>query len=86
MKETDNRYQEIGKEPDSTNPEDLPEYIQPFTHLFNKRKYKKLLERREWDYKINLLKNIHKELNARAYEMTVKEDKALNQWLEEQLR
>ena len=34
----------IGKKPDKTNPEDLPEYIQPFTHLFNKKKFKKLLE------------------------------------------
>ena len=33
----------IGKEPDKTNPEDLLEYIQPFTHLFNK-KFEKLLE------------------------------------------
>ena len=38
---------EIGKEPDKTNPEDLPEYIQLFTHLFNKKKFKKLLERYE---------------------------------------
>jgi len=38
---------EIGKEPDKTNPEDLPEYIQPFTHLFNKKKFEKLPERRE---------------------------------------
>ena len=28
----------------ATNPEDLPEYIQPFIHLFNKKKFKKLLE------------------------------------------
>ena len=35
---------EIGKEPDKTNPEDLPEYIQLFTHLFNKKKFKKLPE------------------------------------------
>ena len=35
---------EIGKEPDKTNLEDLPEYIRPFTHLFNKKKFKKLLE------------------------------------------
>jgi len=41
--EQDNR--EIGKEPDKTNPKDLLEYIQPFTHLFNKKKFKKLLER-----------------------------------------
>ena len=36
---------EIGKEPDKTNPEDLPDYIRPFTHLFNKKKFEKLLER-----------------------------------------
>ena len=36
---------EIGKKPDKTNPKDLPEYIRPFTHLFNKKKFKKLPER-----------------------------------------
>ena len=35
---------EIGKEPDKTNPEDLSDYIQLFTHLFNK-KFEKLPER-----------------------------------------
>ena len=35
---------EIGKELDKTNPENLPEYIRPFTHLFNKKKFKKLPE------------------------------------------
>jgi len=35
---------EIGKEPNVTNLEDLPEYIQLFTHLFNKKKFEKLLE------------------------------------------
>ena len=35
----------IGKEPDKTNPEDLPDYIWPFTHLFNKKKFEKLPER-----------------------------------------
>ena len=44
-KEQDNR--EIGKEPDKTNPEDLPEYIRLFTHLFNKKKFEKLPERHE---------------------------------------
>ena len=34
----------IGKEPDMMNPEDLPEYIQLFIHLFNKKKFKKLPE------------------------------------------
>ena len=39
--------QEIGKEPDPTNPEDLSDYICPFTHLFNKKKFEKLPERWE---------------------------------------
>jgi len=67
------------------NPEDLPEYIQPFTHLFNKKKFEKLLERCEWDHKINLTDKVPKELNAKAYAMTLKEE-ALNQWLDEQLK
>jgi len=41
-KEQDNS--KIGKEPDKTNLEDLLEYIQSFTHLFNKKKFEKLLE------------------------------------------
>ena len=44
-KEQDNG--KIGKEPDKTNPEDLPKYIQPFTYLFNKKKFEKLPERCE---------------------------------------
>jgi len=62
-----------------TNPEDLPEYIQPFTHLFNKKKFEKLPERHEWDHKINLMEEASKELNAKAYAMILKEEEALNQ-------
>jgi len=36
----------LEKESDSTNLEDLLEYIS-FTHLFNKKKFEKLLERQE---------------------------------------
>jgi len=89
METKDNQEQdngEIGKEPDKTNPEDLPEYIRPFTHLFNKKKFEKLLERREWDHKINLMDEAPKELNAKAYAMTLKEEEALNQWLDEKLK
>ena len=81
METTDNKEQdnkEIGKEPDKTNPEDLPEYIQPFTYLFNKKKFEKLLERYEWDHEINLTDEAPKELNAKAYTMTLKEEEALN--------
>ena len=76
---------EIGKEPDKTNPEDLLDYIRPFTHLFNKKKFEKLPERRKWDHEINLTNEAPKELNAKAYAMTLKEEEALNQWLDEQL-
>ena len=37
----------IEKEPDKTNPKDLPEYIWTFTYLFNKKKFEKLLE--QWE-------------------------------------
>ena len=55
-------------------------------HLFNKKKFEKLLERREWDHKINLTDEVPKELNAKAYTMTIKGEEALNQWLDEQLK
>jgi len=83
-KEQDNG--EIRKEQDKTNPEDLPEYIQLFIHLFNKKKFEKLPERCEWDHEINLMDEVPKELNAKAYAMTLKEEEALNQWLDEQLK
>ena len=65
---------EIGKEPDNTNPEDLLDYIQPFMHIFNKKKSKKLLERCKWNHEINLMEKVPGELNAKAYTMTLKEE------------
>ena len=82
-KEQDNS--EIGKKPDTMNLEDLLEYIQPFTYLFNKKKFKKLPEQREWDYEINLMEEALRELNAKTYTMILKE-KVLNQWLDKQLK
>jgi len=67
---------EIRKEPDKTNPEDLLDYIQSFIHLFNKKKFKKLLERHEWNHEINLINEAPRELK----------EEALNQWLDEQLK
>ena len=55
-------------------------------HLFNKKKFKKLSERREWDHEINLTDETPKKLNAKAYTITLKEEEALNQWLDEQLK
>jgi len=68
------------------NPEDLPEYIWPFTHLFNKKKFEKLPERHEWDHEINLTDEVPKELNTKTYAMILKEEEALNQWLDKQLK
>ena len=77
IKEQDNG--EIRKEQDKTNPEDLPEYIRLFTHLFNKKKFEKLSERYKWDHEINLMDEAPKELNAKAYTMMLKEEEVLNQ-------
>jgi len=77
IKEQDNG--KIGKEPDRTNTEDLLEYIRHFTYLFNKKKFEKLPERHEWDHEINLTEEAPKELNTKAYVMTLKKKKALNQ-------
>ena len=81
METTNNKEQdngEIRKKPDKTNPENLPEYIRSFTNLFNKKKFEKLPERHEWDHEINLTDEAPKELNAKAYAMILKEEKALN--------
>ena len=83
---TEQNKKEIGKEPDNTNPEDLLDYIRPFTHLFNKKKFEKLPERHEQDHKINLTEEAFRELNAKAYAMILKEEEALNQWLDKQLK
>ena len=74
------------KEPDPTNPEDLPKYVQPFMYLFNKKKFEKLPDWWEWDHKINLMEEAPKELNAKAYPITLKEEEMLSQWLDKQLK
>ena len=71
IKERDKEHQEIEKEPDPMNSEDLPEYIWFFTHLFNKKKFEKIPERQKWDHKINLLEDATKDLNIKAYTMMV---------------
>ena len=43
----DKEYQEISKESDIINLENSLEYIQLITHLFNKKKFKKLLDWKE---------------------------------------
>ena len=69
---------DTGKELDPTNSEDLLDYIWPFMYLFNKKKFEKLLERREWDHEINLMNETPKKLNAKAYAIIIKKEEALN--------
>jgi len=40
-------------------------------------------QKEEWSYKINLIENVLKELNTKAYTMTIKKEEALNKWLDE---
>jgi len=84
--DTNKEQQEIGKKLNLTNSKDLLKYIQLFIYLFNKKKFGKLSEWKEWDHTINLIEDTPKELNAKAYAIIVKEDEVLNQWLEEQLK
>jgi len=42
--------------------------------LFNKKKFRKLLEKREWDYEINLLEDIPKDFNTKVYIITVEKN------------
>jgi len=86
MEITEQNNGEISKEPDNTNPKDLPDYIRPFTHLFNNKKFEKLPKRHEWDHEINLTEKAPRELNEKAYTMTLKEKEALNQWLDKKLK
>ena len=55
-------------------------------YLFNKKKFEKLPEKREWNHEINLIEEAPRELNTKAYAMTIKKDEALSQWLNEQLK
>ena len=54
--------------------------------MFNKKKFEKPLERREWDHEINLMKEAPNELNVKAYMITLRKEEALNQWLDKQLK
>lgn len=69
--------------PDPTNPEDLPEYARPFIHLFNKKTFDKLPERTEWDHEINLTPDAPNDVGAGTYNMTVKEQEELREFVKE---
>ena len=43
-------------------------------------------EQQEWDHEINLIDEVPRELNAKAYIMMIKEEETFNQWLDEQLK
>jgi len=48
-------------------------------YLFNKKKFEKSPEKQEWNHEINLTEEASRELNVKAYTMTIKEEEALNQ-------
>ncbi|KAF7785180.1 hypothetical protein Agabi119p4_1345 [Agaricus bisporus var. burnettii] len=73
------------KEPDPTNPEDLPAYMKPFAHLFNKKNFDKLPERTEWDHEINFTENAPTEISSKVYSMTPLEREELDKFLDENL-
>ncbi|KAF7773493.1 transcriptional regulator family: Zinc finger, CCHC-type [Agaricus bisporus var. burnettii] len=73
------------KEPDPTNPEDLPAYMKPFAHLFNKKNFDKLPERTEWDHEINFMENAPTEISSKVYSMTPLEREELDKFLDENL-
>jgi len=74
------------KKPDKTGELNLPKYIWPFTHLFNKKKFEALPQKREWDHEINLVEQAPRELNTKTYAITIKEEETLNEWLDKQLK
>ena len=55
-------------------------------YLFNKKKFKKLPKRREWNYEINLIVKAPQQLNVKVYTMILKEEEVLNKWLDKQLK
>jgi hypothetical protein len=76
---------DLEKETDNTNPEDLPDYIQPFTHLFNKKNFDQLPKRTEWDHQINLTNDAPSEISSKVYNMMPREKEELNKFLDENI-
>src|SRR5258708_8669485 len=73
------------KEPEPTNPEDLPPYIRKFTHLFNKKNFDQLPAHTEWDHEINLIDGAPTEITSKIYNMTPLEKIELDKFLDENL-
>jgi hypothetical protein len=80
-----NRRHRPGKETDNTNPEDLPDYIRPFTHSFNKKNFDQLPKQTEWDHQINLTKDASSEISSKVYNMTPQEKEELNKFLDKNI-
>jgi hypothetical protein len=63
-----------------------PQYIDTFSHMFKKKNFNKLPGRREWDHEINLAPDAPKELPAQNYRMTLVEQQALDEFINEELK
>ncbi len=63
-----------------------PAYLAPFNHLFEQKEFIKLPGRQVWDHKIKLTEDVPKELPARNYQMMPVEAKALDDYLDVELK
>jgi transposase InsO family protein len=66
----------------------LPEQYSNFSDVFEKKEFDKLPERKPWDHAINLQPGADKDrkLKGKVYPMNAREQKALDEFLEENLR
>lgn len=73
------------KSADTTQPTDLPKYLRPYTHLFNKKNFNKLPNRTVWDHEINLDETAPATLQSKVYPMTIIEKEELGKFVKENL-
>src|SRR6266704_40587 len=65
----------------------IPDYVKhKYRHLFEPWNFDKLLKRREWDHAIMLLDNRPKSIPASIYHLTLDERKALESFIEDELK
>ena len=64
---------------------ELPAPYQSFTSVFSKEESQRFPPKRSWDHAIDFKAGVPDAINCNVYPMTQKEDKALDDWLDEQL-
>ena len=71
-----------GKERDTVK---LPAPYQAFTSLFSEEESQRFPPKRSWDHAIDFKVGVPDSIGCNVYPMTQVEDKALDEWLDEQL-